>query len=286
MRSSQSRDCARNVVRAGSHRARRLHGGVRIARGSDRRRRRCRGGCTGRGHLGPVQQRQHLRRGAELHHLLSSKADQGRTAETHEHQRRRRIREAATAERSGSEEGWIDTSSPPSRAGPTAVCFHRVQALLRPAEGPRAQRRGAPGPRRGLRRTDFIVGSHNRYGGEIGSGDTESRTRTGAPRRSTRSPAPWQHVDQREEGEHRRIHELPGRVHLDRRDRAHPAAPQQDEDRRGRQGAPDLGLRRLEHEPGRRERFRLRPAARVRLPGPAPGRERQARHVRGAAAPT
>ena len=50
----------------------------------------------------------------------------------------------------------------------------------------------------------------------------------------------------------------------------------------GREAA-DLGLRRLEHEPGARRELGLRAEAGVRLPGPDPRRRQQARAVRGAA---
>ena len=50
-----------------------------------------------------------------------------------------------------------------------------------------------------------------------------------------------------------------------------------------RHGAPDLGLRRLEHQPGARQQLRLRAPAGVLVPGPDPRRRRRARDVRGAA---
>ena len=49
-------------------------------------------------------------------------------------------------------------------------------------------------------------------------------------------------------------------------------------------GPPDLGLRRLEHEPGAGQQLRLRAAAGVLVPRPDPRRRQHARDVRGAAA--
>jgi len=72
---------------------------------------------------------------------------------------------------------------------------------------------------------DFIFGSHNRYRGEIGSKQTDTANRgRDVVTAEGRDPPPRQ-LDHEHEGEHRRIHELPGRVHLDRRDGADPAAP-------------------------------------------------------------
>src|SRR5688500_14926722 len=70
--------------------------------------------------------------------------------------------------------------------------------------------------------------------------------------------------------------DLPGRVHLDRRHRADRQAALEDQGADGQarieaRGPADLGLRRLEHEPGAREQLGLRAAAGVRLPGSDPG---------------
>ncbi len=75
--------------------------------------------------------------------------------------------------------------------------------------------------------------------------------------------------------------ELQGRVHLDRRHPPHRDAAFEDEDSGRRRRAADLGLRRVQHQPGRGPRLGPRAQARVHLPRPDPRRRRRAGAVRG-----
>ncbi len=75
--------------------------------------------------------------------------------------------------------------------------------------------------------------------------------------------------------------ELQGRVHLDRRHRADRAAAVEDEDPRRRGRSAGLELRRVQHQPGARRPLGLRAEAGLLVPRPHPGREPQARPVRG-----